>query len=311
MYRIRFHGRGGQGIKTAGRVLGTAFFLEKYDVQDAPRYGAERRGAPIFAYVRASKKAINERGVINHPDLIIVADETLIPIPAAGVLLGATESTYLLINTSQKAEVWADRLNFKGKIITLSPELNEKSRTKAYSAGTICVGAAASLLGVISTASLQQALREELSELSDEDIEKNIKNALLAYKSFSHCHGEIKPGVDISAKSYIKPEWIELPFEDATISAPIIHAAQNSEKMDTGLWRVMRPTIDYNRCHGCWWICSTFCPDSAIHVNAEKKPVIDYGHCKGCLICSTICPSHAIDVNPEYTVSENKKNGAQ
>ena len=56
MFRIRFHGRGGQGMKTASRILGSAFFLEGYEVQDAPRYGAERRGAPIFAYVRAAKK---------------------------------------------------------------------------------------------------------------------------------------------------------------------------------------------------------------------------------------------------------------
>jgi pyruvate ferredoxin oxidoreductase gamma subunit len=55
MYRIRFHGRGGQGMKTAGRILGTAFFLTGFEVQDAPRYGAERWGAPIFAYVCASK----------------------------------------------------------------------------------------------------------------------------------------------------------------------------------------------------------------------------------------------------------------
>ena len=55
MYRIRFHGRGGQGMKTASRILGSAFFAEGYEVQDAPRYGAERRGAPIFAYVRAAR----------------------------------------------------------------------------------------------------------------------------------------------------------------------------------------------------------------------------------------------------------------
>ena len=46
MYRIRLHGRGGQGLKTASRLLGTALFLEGFEVQDAPRYGAERRGAP-------------------------------------------------------------------------------------------------------------------------------------------------------------------------------------------------------------------------------------------------------------------------
>ncbi len=70
MYRIRFHGRGGQGMKTASRILGSAFFLEDFEVQDAPRYGAERRGAPIFAYVRAARQLINERGIIRQPDLI-------------------------------------------------------------------------------------------------------------------------------------------------------------------------------------------------------------------------------------------------
>ena len=85
MYRIRFHGRGGQGMKTASRLLGAAFFREGYEVQDAPRYGAERRGAPIFAYVRADRVPINERGIIRHPDLVIVADDSLVPVPAAGV----------------------------------------------------------------------------------------------------------------------------------------------------------------------------------------------------------------------------------
>ena len=47
MYRIRLHGRGGQGTKTASRILGSALFAEGYEVQDAPRYGAERRGAAI------------------------------------------------------------------------------------------------------------------------------------------------------------------------------------------------------------------------------------------------------------------------
>jgi 2-oxoacid:acceptor oxidoreductase gamma subunit (pyruvate/2-ketoisovalerate family) len=63
MYRIRFHGRGGQGMKTASRVLGSAFFRAGFEVQDAPRYGAERRGAPVFAYVRADRRPIDERGV--------------------------------------------------------------------------------------------------------------------------------------------------------------------------------------------------------------------------------------------------------
>ena len=63
MFRIRLHGRGGQGIKTAGQVLGSAFFREGFEVQDAPRYGAECRGAPIF--VRA-RRPLADRGARRH-----------------------------------------------------------------------------------------------------------------------------------------------------------------------------------------------------------------------------------------------------
>ena len=56
MYRIRMHGRGGQGIKTASQILSSAFFAAGFEVQDAPRYGAERRGAPLFAVVRADRR---------------------------------------------------------------------------------------------------------------------------------------------------------------------------------------------------------------------------------------------------------------
>jgi pyruvate ferredoxin oxidoreductase gamma subunit len=55
MLRIRFHGRGGQGMKTASRILGAAAFHAGYVVQDAPVYGAERRGAPMAAFTRIAR----------------------------------------------------------------------------------------------------------------------------------------------------------------------------------------------------------------------------------------------------------------
>ena len=133
MYRIRFHGRGGQGMKTASRILGTAFFLSGYEVQDAPRYGAERRGAPIFAFVRADKKTINERGIINQPDLVIVADDSLVPVPAAGVLQGIRDSTLILINSPIDQETWQQRLNLSNPIVVL-PVTEEVEEPAAGSA---------------------------------------------------------------------------------------------------------------------------------------------------------------------------------
>lgn len=298
MYRIRFHGRGGQGIKTASRILGTAFFMEGFEVQDAPRYGAERRGAPIFAYVRASRKTINERGVIKDPGLVIVADDSLVGIPGAGVLQGLAPDTVLLILSADKPDDWKERLNFTGRLFTLPVAKAGDTQESAF-IGASCVGAAARLIGVITRTSLEQAIREELEWLGPAVVEMNLQRAFAAYDLVADSSGCIAEGSVPSPESYTSPAWIELPFEDARISAPTIHAAATSEEVHTGLWRTMRPVIDQNACHRCWWLCSTFCPDSAIKVNAEGYPEIDYGHCKGCMICVAQCPTHAISAVPE------------
>ncbi|PXF58491.1 MAG: hypothetical protein C4B58_06420 [Deltaproteobacteria bacterium] len=299
MYRIRFHGRGGQGMKTASRILGRAFFLEGFEVQDAPRYGAERRGAPMFAYVRASRNTINERGIIRRPDLVVVADDTLVPVSAAGVLQGVTEHTVMLINSNEKPEVWKDRLNISGQVLTMPSVAEKEDRLEPRFISASCAGVAARLVGVISRTSLKQAISAELAHLGAAVVDKNLAGALESYDLMGSHSGSVTPGHEVPAYAYQNPEWIELPFEDARVSAPAIHATATSEKMKTGLWRTMRPVIDYSRCNRCWWVCSTFCPDSAISLDDEGYPQIDYEHCKGCMVCVAQCPSHAIHAIPE------------
>jgi pyruvate ferredoxin oxidoreductase gamma subunit len=311
MYRIRFHGRGGQGMKTASRILGTAFFREGFEVQDAPRYGAERRGAPIFAYVRASRSVINERGVIRSPDLVMVADDTLVTIPAAGVLFGVTAHTVLLISSAAKPEVWQERLKFPGPVLTMPAAAEVAGLQELRFIGAACTGAAARLVGVISREALAQAIREELAPLGEAVVAKDLQVALEAYDLMGEHAGCVTAGKDPPADAYEKPAWIDLPFEDANISAPIIHAPATSELVSTGLWRTMRPIIDYDHCKRCAWICSTLCPDSTISINAEGYPVIDYQHCKGCLICMTSCPSHAIRAIPEQEAAAEASGGAR
>jgi pyruvate ferredoxin oxidoreductase gamma subunit len=307
MFRIRFHGRGGQGMKTASRILGTAFFLEGYEVQDAPRYGAERRGAPIFAYIRADKKIINERGIIDHPDLVVVADDSLVPVPAAGILQGISDSTVVLINSHQRGDIWQHRLNIKSPIVILPATEEVEDRAELRYIGATCAGAAAGLLRVISKDRLRQSIQEELGHLGDPVVAQNTANALAAFE-YMETHAAIKvtEGRVISAHNYTRPQWIDVPFEDARISAPIIHAALTSVEVKTGLWRTMRPIIDYGLCRGCWWVCSTFCPDGVINVK-NNRPAIDYDHCKGCLVCVAQCPPHAIVAVPETQAIEQEK----
>ena len=295
MFRIRFHGRGGQGMKTASRILGDAFFLCGYDVQDAPRYGAERRGAPIFAYVRAAKQSINERGVINRPDLVVVADDSLVAVPAAGVLQGITQQTVLLINSHESIDTWEERLNVPGQVIILPVSEDVEDRAELPFLGTMCAGAAARLIGVVPLEHLQQAIRDELAHLGTDVVEKNLQQATKAYQLAADYEAKVIEGKEISAEDYASPDWVDLPFESAKISAPIIHTGLTSELSATGAWRSMRPVIDYQRCNRCWWVCSEFCPDGAIAVDDQGYPQIDLDHCKGCMVCVAQCPPHAIE----------------
>jgi len=301
MYRIRFHGRGGQGVKTAGRILGTAFFLEGYEVQDAPRYGAERRGAPLFAYVRAARQAIFERGIIRQPDLVVVADDSLVAVPAAGVLQGMDARTVLLVNSVDAAEVWRQRLNLAGTVLTLPAAALEHG---LRGAGAACAGAAARLAGVVSRRALEQAVRQGLAPLGSEIVARNLASALAAYDLMESHAGCVQEGTAATAADYAAPDWVTLPLDEADAAAAAIHAAATSVEVRTGLWRTLRPVIDYERCNRCWWVCSEFCPDSAIRVNAEGYPEIDYDHCKGCLICAAQCPPHAIRAIPEQEASK-------
>ncbi len=300
MYRIRFHGRGGQGMKTASRVLGTAFFLQGYEVQDAPRYGAERRGAPIFAYVRADRSPINERGVIRCPDLAVVADDSLVPIPAAGVLPGLDGHSLLLINSHDSAATWKQRLNLAGPVLILPTPEETADRAELPYVGAACAGAAARLIGAVSRECLEQAIREELGHLGQVVVGKNLERALAAYDGMAADAGAVSETKDAPATDWRAPAWVDMSFETTGASAPTIHASDTSKQMQTGLWRTMRPVVDYDHCNRCWWVCSTFCPDGAIAVTEEGQPQIDYDHCKGCLICVTQCPPHAIEAIPEY-----------
>ncbi len=296
MYRIRLHGRGGQGIKTGSRILGSAFFGAGFEVQDAPVYGAERRGAPMSAHVRAARAPIRERGVIARPDLVVLADESLLQVPAANVLLGFDPETVLLLQGGEDAATWRARLGIAGPVAVLpaSPE-----RAETGLSGARCAGAAARLAGVIAREQLADAITEELEPLGRAVTATNLAQALAAYDAMAPHAGIVREGAAPSALEFAAPEWIDLLPEPARVAAPDIYAAATSVQVRTGLWRTLRPEIDYARCNRCSWVCATLCPDSAIRVRADRSPEVDLEHCKGCMICVSVCPPHAIHALPE------------
>ena len=281
-------------MKMASHILGTALFLAGFEVQDAPRFGAERRGAPIFAYVRAARTPIKERGIINNPDLVIVADESLVPLGPAGVLAGLEEHTVLFLNSREDSELWQKRLNLSSPVISMDVIGKEKMTSEGQKFfGTICAGAAAALLGLVERDLLSQALDTELGHFAADILQQNKSGALAAYDAMSTWEGIVAEGKAQSAKNYQRPNWINIPRDKADISAPAIHGSGTSVLAKTGSWRLLRPEIISEKCKGCWWICSTFCPDSAIEV-VDGTPHIQYDHCKGCMICMAQCSARAI-----------------
>lgn len=174
MLRIRFHGRGGHGIKTASRIVGTAAFRQGYFAQDSPVYGAERRGAPIVAFTRFDSQPILERGFVSSPDLLVIADESLIADTQARVLEGIIPKTTILINSPTQQDFTALALRFTGSTLALS----------------VALGAAAAKLAGIEKRFVEEAVREELSSvgLAAKRLNANISLAGASFDLLTDQH---------------------------------------------------------------------------------------------------------------------------
>ena len=118
MIEIRWHGRGGQGAKTASLLLADAAFNTGKYIQGFPEYGPERMGAPITAYNRISDNPITIHSNIYEPNYVVVVDDTLLE--AVDVTAGLKESGAIIINSTKSADVLKEHLkNYKGSIYTI------------------------------------------------------------------------------------------------------------------------------------------------------------------------------------------------
>ena len=118
MVEIRWHGRGGQGAKSACMLLADVAALQGKFVQGFPEYGPERMGAPITAYNRISEKRCSIHSNIYYPDYVVVVDETLLD--SVDVTGGLKEGGGIIINTPSSPQEMRSRLpGWAGKICTI------------------------------------------------------------------------------------------------------------------------------------------------------------------------------------------------
>jgi len=295
---IRFHGRGGEGVKLASRIVSRAAFLNGCTVQDSPLYGAERRGAPVVAFVRISDGPILERGYIEAPDVVALMDDSLLDHPEAAVLDGVSTATVVIVNSRHSGAELTARYAIPGHVVTLDISSMALEQIGHHLLSAPMAGATAKAAAVASWDLLAAAVRVELAAVGVTAalIERNILATRSAFDGAPTVH--IFSGRSSTVTPPV-PAFV-MPRLPARIAAPSISAAANSTLRTTEGWRVYRPEIDLQRCTRCF-ICFALCPEGAISLDGENYPRVDYNHCKGCLVCVVECPPKAISEVREAT----------
>ena len=148
LIEIRWHGRGGQGAKTACLLLADAAFNTGKYIQGFPEYGPERMGAPITAYNRISNFPITIHSAIYEPNYVVVVDDTLLD--TVDVTAGLKEDGAIVINTTNDAETLKKKLNgYKGGIYTIDARSISIDALGKYFPNTPMLAAIVKVSGVI------------------------------------------------------------------------------------------------------------------------------------------------------------------
>ncbi len=131
MTEIRWHGRGGQGAKTASLLLADAAFMSGKFVQSFPEYGPERSGAPITAYNRISDERCTIHSNIYDPDYVVVVDESLLE--SVDVTAGLKPEGAIIINSSKPASALRPLLRgYTGRVFTVDAGAISRKHLGAY-----------------------------------------------------------------------------------------------------------------------------------------------------------------------------------
>ena len=145
---IRWHGRGGQGAKTACLLLADVCFMNGKYVQGFPEYGPERMGAPITAYNRISDKELRVHSNIYDPDYVVVVDETLLE--DIDVTAGLNPNGAIVINTTRaKDEIIHHLKHYQGRVYTIDARKISEEALGKYFPNSPMLAAAVAVSGVM------------------------------------------------------------------------------------------------------------------------------------------------------------------
>ena len=184
LVEIRWHGRGGQGAKTAALLLADVAFKTGSFVQGFPEYGPERMGAPITAYNRISKNEIRVHSNIYEPDYVVVVDSGLLDV--VDVTNGLKENGAIIVNTHKSPEFIKNKLKgYKGKVYTIDARKVSVACLGKYFPNTPMLAAIVNVSGVMDKDTFFTEMENSFSHKfasKPEVIEGNMNALRMAYE---------------------------------------------------------------------------------------------------------------------------------
>lgn len=179
---IRWHARAGQGAVTAAKLVAeTALELDRY-IQAMPEYGPERMGAPIQAFTRISEDPIEIHNNIEFPNVVVVLDETLLPI--VDITSGLTDDGIIIVNTCSPPSAVRALLGIPhGVVATVDATGISLDTLKRDMPNTPMIGALAKLTGLFTLEQISGHLAKTFGKkFSQEVIDANIAAVTRAYE---------------------------------------------------------------------------------------------------------------------------------
>ncbi|MFW6266123.1 MAG: 2-oxoacid:acceptor oxidoreductase family protein [Halanaerobiales bacterium] len=183
---IRWHGRGGQGAKTASILLGKVAARTGKDIQAFPEYGPERMGAPILAFNRISDEEITIHCQVAEPDIVVVLDPTLLEV--VDVTEGVSDNGKIIVNSQEDAETVKEKINFAGDVWTVDAYRVAREKIGRPIPNTPMIGALIGATELLPIEELINYIEPELKKKfssKPQVVDKNIAAIKRTYKEVS------------------------------------------------------------------------------------------------------------------------------
>ena len=264
-------GRGGEGVVLASQILAETFARAGFWVQSFPEFTAERRGAPIAAYLRWDEAPIHRRYKMRECDVLVVIS----PAPPSPHSIGMVRPGGLIVMNRETRFAHSGRFDVARVPASRIAQDNGIVSSEGRPMGNVAVlGACVRMLLPDGLAHLEGAVAARMGALAD----ANVHAAREGFERCTHQHA-------LAGDTPVEPE----AEETRTPRTPRVFAVSTTDSRanHTGTWSLDRPLLT-SECTACA-VCALFCPEGAI-TREGGAMVIDYLYCKGCGICEVVCP---------------------